>query len=327
MHVSLGISGQTLLEIYRLMALSRAVCERAWLLQRSGKTAFVVTSEGHEALQVASVCALRRGTDFFSPYYRDLAVAVAAGMTPRELMLHILGRGADPNSGGRQIPGHYFDQQRKIVLTSTVVAAQIPRAAGIALANKIKKNDSVVICYLGDGATSEGDCHEGMNFAGVHQLPVIFLCENNGYAISVPTSKQFAVKDLSIRAAGYGFPGETVDGNDVLAVYDAVSRAAARARAGQGATFIEAKTYRLTPHTSNDDTLRYRSKEEEADWRLKDPIPRLRKYLLDCGLLDGVADERIRQGIAETIDDATRFAEASPLPAPEDALRHVYLEP
>ncbi len=322
-----GLTPDNLLEIYRLMVLSRAFCERVLLLQRGGRTAFVVTGEGHEALQVASVCALQRGKDFFVPYYRDLAVAMAAGMTPREMMLHFLGRAADPSSGGRQIPGHYADVQRRIVPVSTVVAAQVPHAVGIALANKLQGNDAVAICYFGDGGTSEGDCHEGMNFAAVHKLPVIFLCENNGYAISVPMSKQAAVSDLSVRAAAYGFPGVTIDGNDPIAVYEAVLHAAERARAGQGPTMIEGKTYRLVPHTSNDDTGRYRSREEEADWRLKDPIPRFKKYLIDRGVLDAAKDEDLRRAVAETIEDATRFAEASPLPKGEDALRHVYFEP
>ena len=326
LHVSLGVSSQQLLEIYRLMVLSRAICDRAWQLQRSGKAGFVVTSEGHEAVQVASVCALQRGKDFFSPYYRDLAVVIAAGVLPRDMFLHILGRGADPSSGGRQLPGHYSDQTLGIFPVSTVVATQIPRAAGIALANKIRGSDAVVACYFGDGATSEGDCHEGMNFAGVHRLPVIFICENNGYAISVPVSKQAAIPDLSARAAGYGFPGETIDGNDVLAVFEAVGRAARRARGGEGPTFIEAKTYRLMPHTSNDDPGRYRGKGEEAEWRLKDPIVRFRKYLFDCKVLDASAEEDLRRSIAQNIDEATRVAEASPLPTPEDALQHVYKE-
>ena len=242
-------------------------------------------------------------------------------------MLNFLGRADDPSSGGRQIPGHYADVRRHIVPVSTVVAAQVPHAVGVALANKLMVNDAVAICYFGDGGTSEGDCHEGMNFAAVHRLPVIFLCENNGYAISVPMSKQAAVADLSVRAAGYGFPGVTIDGNDPIAVYGAVQQAAERARAGQGPSMVEGKTYRLVPHTSNDDSLRYRSREEEAEWRLKDPIPRFKKYLIDRGVLDGAKYEEMRRSIAEAIDDATRFAEAGPLPKPEDALKHVYFEP
>ncbi len=325
-HKDLGLSQDNLLEIYRLMRLSRALSERGWLLQRGGKTAFMVTGEGHEAVQVASVCAMERGRDTFLPYYRDIGVAVAAGMTAKDVLLHFLGRAADGSTGGRQIPGHYFDPQLKIVSGSSVVATQIPHASGIALADKLRGEKAVTVCYFGDGAASKGDFHEGLNFAGVHRLPVIFICENNGYAISVPGRKQAAVKNLSVRARGYGFPGVTVDGNDVLAVYRAVRQAAKRARAGGGPTFIEAKTYRLTPHTSNDDPTRYRTKEELEQWQRRDPIERFKRYLSEWELLDKATDERIGQELSQAVNAATRFAEASPLPEPESALRHVYLE-
>ena len=318
------VDREEMLEMYRLMRLARALAERQWILQRGGKTAFVVTGEGHEAVQVASVHAMERGTDFFVPYYRDLAVAVAAGVTPRDMMLHALGRAADPSSGGRQIPGHYSDNKLRLISSSSVVATQIPHAVGIALASKLRKEKAVTICYFGDGGASKGEFHEGLNFAGVHRLPVIFVCENNGYAISVPYRKQAAVKNLSVRARGYGFPGVTVDGNDVLAVYRATRQAAKRARAGGGPTFIEAKTYRLTPHTSNDDPSRYRTKEETEQWRNRDPIERFKRYLFEWDLLDRATEERMAKEIADAVNDATRFAEASPLPEPVTALDHVY---
>lgn len=324
-HRDMGLADDGLLEMYRLMVMARAISTREWVLQRGGKTAFVVTCEGHEAVQVASACAMRRGTDYFVPYYRDLAVALAVGVTPREMMLHALGRAADPASGGRNIPGHMSDTKRRILSRSSVVGTQIPQASGIALASKLRREDTVTICYFGDGATSQGDFHEGFNFAGIHRLPVVFVCENNGYAISVTAARQHAVENLSTRAVGYGFPGVTVDGNDVLAVYEATRKAADRARAGEGPTFIEAKTYRFTPHTSNDDPSRYRSKAEEEAWRLRDPIDRLKKYLFQSGMLDEEADKAVRNEVANAVDDATRFAEASPLPRPEDALKHVYL--
>ena len=324
-HEYLELAQENLLEIYRQMRLVRALGERQWVLQRGGKTAFAVTSEGHEAVQVASVYAMDRERDIFVPYYRDLGVALAAGMTPRELMLHALGRADDTSSGGRQIPGHYSDIKRRVISGSSVVATQIPHAAGIALASKIRSESTVTICYFGDGATSEGDFHEGLNFAGVQRLPVVFVCENNGYAISVPLRKQAAVEKLAVRARGYGFPGVTVDGNDVLAVYRATRRAAKRARTGGGPTLIEAKTYRLGPHTSSDDPSLYRTKEEVEQWRRRDPIERFKRYLFEWDLLDRATDERIGKEVADTVNDATRFAEASPLPVPESALDHVYL--
>ncbi len=325
-HEEVGLGPEAVVEMYRLMLLARALSEREWVLQRGGKTAFVVTGEGHEALQVGSVFALERGTDWFVPYYRDMAVAAAVGQTPRDLLLHALGRAADPSSGGRQLPGHYSDPSLKLLSGSSVVATQIPHAAGIAMASKLRGEPAVTVCYFGDGATSKGDFHETLNFAGIHQLPILFLCENNGYAISVPRTRQAAIEDLAERAGGYGFPGVTVDGNDVLAVYSATRQAAARARSGGGPTMIECKTYRFAPHTSNDDPTRYRAKSEVEEWRKRDPIERFKRYLFEWSLLDGEGEEALRLRVREEINAATRYAEASPLSAPEDALRHVYYE-
>ena len=210
-----GLRPTDLIAIYRYMCLSRALFERMWLMQRGGKSPFIVTGEGQEGVQVGSAYAMNRDLDFFLPYYRDLGVVLVAGMTPREVMLNLLARAADPSGGGRQLPSHYFHPSLRIVSGSSPVATQVPHAAGIALAAKVKREGSVAICYFGEGGTSKGDFHEGLNFAGVHRLPVVFVCENNGYAISVPGHKQAAVKDLAIRAEGYGFPGVVVDGNDV----------------------------------------------------------------------------------------------------------------
>ena len=325
-HVELGLAKDDLVEIYRLMVLSRALSEREWVLQRGGKTAFIVTGEGHEAVQVASVFAIERGKDWVVPYYRDLGVAVAIGLTPRQILLDALGRAAS-HSGGRAMPGHFSDMKLKLLSQSSVVASKIPHAAGIALASKLRKEKVVTLCFFGDGATSEGAFHEGLNFAGVHRLPVVFICENNGYAISVPATKQHAVKDLSVRAAGYGFPGVTIDGNDALEVYGTVKAAVDRARSGGGPTLVEAKTYRLAPHTSNDDPTRYRAKAEVEEGRRRDPIDRLKHYLFEWDLLDRAKDEALRKGVVDAVNEATRFAESSPLPAPETALLHVYAEP
>ncbi|MBI1886633.1 MAG: thiamine pyrophosphate-dependent dehydrogenase E1 component subunit alpha, partial [Chloroflexi bacterium] len=195
-----------------------------------------------------------------------------------------------------------------------------------AFAAKLRGLDEVSLVYFGDGATSKGDTHEAMNFAGVHKLPVVFVCENNRYAISVPVSKQMAVADVSIRAEGYGFPGVTVDGNDVLAVYRAAKEAVDRARRGEGPTFIEAKTYRLVPHSSDDDDRRYRSREEMEEWTKKDPIPSFRAYLEGMGALSKEQGEELNKRVAKEVDEATEYAEEAPPPAPETALRHVYEE-
>ncbi|MDP2948257.1 MAG: thiamine pyrophosphate-dependent dehydrogenase E1 component subunit alpha, partial [Chloroflexota bacterium] len=200
----------------------------------------------------------------------------------------------------------------------------IPHAVGIALASKLRGEKDVTIVYFGDGATSEGDFHEGLNFAAVRRLPVIFFCENNGYAISVPLSKQMAVANVADRAEAYGFPGITVDGNDVVAVYQATKAAVERARRGGGPSLIEARTYRLVPHSSDDDDRRYRSREEVEEWRGKDPLPRLKAYLQLLGALSHEQDDEIHRRVAREVDDATDFAEQSPYPQPEDALTNVY---
>jgi 2-oxoisovalerate dehydrogenase E1 component alpha subunit len=253
-----------------------------------------------------------------------MGVVLTVGMTPRDLMLGLLAKAADPSSGGRQMPSHFGHAGLRIVSGSSPVATQIPHAAGIALASKLRGEKDATIVYFGDGATSKGDFHEGLNFAGVHRLPVVFFCENNGYAISVPLKKQMAIAQVSQRAAGYGFPGVTVDGNDALAVYAASKEALRRARAGEGPTLIEAVVQRLVPHSSDDDQRRYRSQEEIEAGKLADPVPQFKAYLEEQGLLTAEQNEEINKRVAKEVDDATDFAEKSPYPEPEEALTRVY---
>jgi 2-oxoisovalerate dehydrogenase E1 component alpha subunit len=196
----------------------------------------------------------------------------------------------------------------------------------VALAAKLRGLDEVAIAYVGDGGTSVGDVHEAMNFAGVRKCPVIFVCENNQYAISVSWKHQAAVENVSIRAQGYGFPGGTVDGNDVLAVYAAAKEAVERARRGDGPTFIEAKTYRTVPHTSDDDDRRYRSREEVEEWTKKDPLIRFQAWLEEHGIARKQEIEDLQSKALTEVDEATHYAENAPLPDPESALRHVYVE-
>ncbi|KKK51792.1 hypothetical protein LCGC14_3111390, partial [marine sediment metagenome] len=216
-----------------------------------GKAPFTYSGEGHEAAQVGSAYALVPGNDWIFPYYRDIAVALTVGMTARDALLSFFARGEDISSGGRNMPSHFSHPGLRIVAEGAPVATQIPHAVGVAFASKLRGLDEVSMTWFGDGATSKGDCHEAMNFAGVHRLPVVFVCEHNQYAISVHWTKQMAVENVAVRAQGYGFPGVTVDGNDVLAVYRAAREATEKARRGDGPTFIEAKTYRLVPHTSD----------------------------------------------------------------------------
>lgn len=268
-HEELGLSDEQVLEMYRTMLLARKIDERMWLLNRAGKIPFVISCQGQEAAQVGASFALDREKDYALPYYRDMGVVLAFGMTAKELMLSAFAKAGDPNSGGRQMPGHFGQKKNRIVTGSSPVTTQVPHAVGIALAGKMEKKDLVTFVTFGEGSSNQGDFHEGANFAGVHKLPVIFMCENNKYAISIPVEKQLACKNVSDRAIGYGMPGYTVDGNDPLAVYKAVKEAADRGRRGEGPTLIEAVSYRLTAHSSDDDDRVYRDKEEVEEAKKK----------------------------------------------------------
>ena len=321
-----ALDDTSLLDMYRQMVLSRTLDERIWMLNRQGKAAIVASAQGHEAAQIGSTWALQRGKDLFYIYYRDLAVLLTLGMTPLEIMSGFLAKEGEPLSGARQFPTHGAYPEYGIVNLSNVVATHIPQAVGAALAVKMRGEDTVVIVNFGDGASSAGDCHEGMNFAAVHKLPIIFFCENNGYAISVPLSKQMAVESVASRAEGYGMPGVVVDGCDIAAVYQATWEAARRARQGQGPTLIEALVERNLPHTSDDDDTRYRSTEEIAEARKRDPLIILSAHLKSMKVLDDSLDEQIRNQARDTVDSATDAADAAPYPGTDDFYKHVYAE-
>lgn len=223
------------------------------------------------------------------------------------------------------MPGHYGQKKNRIVTQSSPVTTQVPHAAGIALAGKMEKKDFVTFVTFGEGSSNQGDFHEGANFAAVHKLPVIFMCENNQYAISVPIEKQLGNPRVSDRAIGYGMPGVTVDGNDPLAVYEVVKEAADRARRGEGPTLIETLVYRFTPHSSDDDD-RYRAQEEVKTAKEKDPVVLFSRYLKEAGLLDGEKEKEIDARVIQTVNEATDYAEKAPYAKPEDALRFVYGE-
>src|SRR5579884_1473041 len=260
--VSSRLSQAQLLDLYSTMILSRTLDERMWLLNRQGRGSFTISCQGHEAAQVGSAFAFRPGQDVIFPYYRDVGVVLTMGMTPRDLMLGFFARAADPSSGGRQMPNHFASAPHRIVSVSSPVATQIPQAAGAALAAKIRRESSVVAVYFGEGCTSSGHFHEGLNFASIHRLPVIFICENNHWAISVPQEKEMAVATVAERACAYGMSGVVVDGTDPLAVYEATAVAVERARHGSGPTLIDAQVCRLRPHSSDDDDRRYRPADD-----------------------------------------------------------------
>ncbi len=324
-HVDLGLDDGDLLRMYELMLLARRLDERMEVLQRQGKAHFHISCRGHEATQVGCAYALEPGKDWLHPYYRDLGVLLTIGVTPRELMLSALAKKTDPASGGRQMPAHWGHKRLNVVTQSSPVATQIPQAAGIAYATKLRGEDAVTYVSFGEGGSSKGDFHEGLNFAAIHRLPVIFVCENNRYAISVAQDKQMAIENVADRAAGYGMPGIVVDGQDVLAVYKAMQEAVDRARRGEGPTLIEAKTYRIVPHSSDDDDRLYRSREEVEYYRtVNDPLNRLRTYLFERGLADQAMLDAVEARVMEAVNDATDWAEQQPDPDPADAMKHVY---
>ena len=227
----LGLSGDDLLEMYRLVALARAVDERMWILNRAGRIPFVISGQGHEGAQVGITWALEKGKDWIAPFYRSIATCLTFGMSPRDIMTAQYATASDPSSGGRQMPGHYGSHEHNLVSVSSPVATQLLHAVGLALAAKIRKTGQVALTIMGEGSSNQGDVHEGLNFAAIHKLPFIFIVENNGYAISVPLARQVAGSSVANRAEGYGIPGVTVDGSDVLACYAAARDAVARARA------------------------------------------------------------------------------------------------
>ena len=322
----LGLTPEQLREMYRLLALARAVDERMWILNRAGKVPFVISGQGHEGAQVGICFELRRRHDWLVPFYRSVAAVITCGMTAREIMTAQFARAVDPSSGGRQMPGHYGAAAHNILSTSSPVATQVLHAVGIALAAKIRGTGQVVVTALGEGASNQGDFHEGLNFAGIHKLPLVTVVENNGYAISVPVTLQCAVENVADRAAGYAMPGVMVDGADVLACYRAGKTAIDRARRGEGPTLIEAKVTRLTSHSSDDQQTKYRTAQEIERERERDPLPRFREQLREAGVLDEAQVSAIAEEIRASVEDATDWAEAQPEPDPATAELHVYAD-
>jgi 2-oxoisovalerate dehydrogenase E1 component alpha subunit len=318
------LSSEDLLDIYWQMLRSRRLDERAWTLHRQGKIAFHISAMGQEGVQAGAAFALRRGYDYVVPYYRDLTLMLCLGFTPREFYLGLFGKQGEPTSGGRQMPSHFGLRRANVVSTSAPVATQVPHAAGLALAIKLRHDDRVVLTCIGEGATSQGEWYEALNWAAVHQLPFICLVQNNAYAISEPVQKQMAVPNVADRAAAFGMPGVVVDGNDALAVYRVLREAVARARDGHGPTLVEAKTYRVTPHSSDDDDRSYRTRDEVEQWKKRDPILRYRQYLEGAGLLSRAQADELDARAAAEVDDAVRFAQSAPYPDVATAATGVY---
>ncbi|MBI3734221.1 MAG: thiamine pyrophosphate-dependent dehydrogenase E1 component subunit alpha [Chloroflexi bacterium] len=324
-HEALGLHGEDVHELYYQMVLTRTVDDRLWNLNRQGKVLAFASCLGQEAAQVGSAYALAPD-DWLAISYREHGVVIARGMSVRDIFAYAYHRDNDPNTRGRQIPGHYGSQKLHILTASSPVGTQLAHGVGSAWASVYEGKREATIIYFGDGATSTGDFHAAANFAAVHKLPVVFLCQNNEWAISVPNTLQYAVKHLTERAAGYGMMGTLVDGLDVIEVFGATRAALARAYSGEGPTFVEAKCKRLRSHTTEDDDRRYRRREDvEAD-RAHDPLANLEAYMKAASLWDeGVARQAGEKAAAE-VEDATQYAEASPLPKPSETLTHIFAE-
>ena len=323
-HEALALTGQDVVDLYRQMVLARTLDERIWTLNRQGKVPIAASSQGHEAAELGSLlAAVKDGGCFLFPYYRCLALKVSAGLTPLQAMLSFMGKEGDPYSGGRQFPLQGANLPNRLIQLSNVVGAGLTQSVGYALGCRLRGEEIVVLSYFGDGASSQGECHEAMNFAGVHRLPVVFICENNRYAISVPLGLQMAIDNVADRAASYGFPGLVVNGMDPFAVYEATVKAISHARS-KGPILLEMKVERYMPHTTDDDDRRYRSPEEVEEGRSRDPIDSLQSYLLEVELLTPEQDGEIRDHARREVNAATDDAEAAPFPDPSTVYDHVY---
>lgn len=306
-----GLDPELYQRMYRQMVLARALDRRMLALQRQGRLGTYAMLEGQEAVQIGSALALAP-RDFVFPSYREHAVQVTRGLPIEVLLAYWKGL---PNAG--------WDMEKyRTGIVTVPIASQIPHAVGYSYMTKLRGEDTVTATYFGDGATSEGDFHAGLNFAGVWQTPTVFICSNNLYAISVPYKKQTAAETIAQKAAAYGFEGFRVDGMDPIAMYLATRLAVRRARKGQGPTLIEALTYRYGPHATADDPTLYRSKEEEEKWRKRDPIERLRRFLEQRGEWDDTVGEKVAQETADEVEAAITSIEAEPLPERADAVRH-----
>src|SRR5437879_1428937 len=276
---------KTLLEWFHLMLLGRQIDYRCQVLNRQGRAPFIISCAGHEAAQVGVAWPLKPKYDWIAPYYRDVVLCFRMGLTAPDLMLSVLAKPADPASGGKQTPGHFSDSRLNIISGGSPVATQMVHGAGAAYALKMDGTDKVLMTCYGEGAGAGGDAHEAFNFAAIYKLPLVIVCENNGFAISTPFNKQYAVQFAAQRAAGYGFPGVTLDGRDPVTAYHVAKQAIARARAGEGPTLIECLVDRLGAHSSEDDQRRYRSQEELDQLAKNDCLEQFRRRLLEEGVL------------------------------------------
>ncbi len=319
------MSPELLERIYRVMTLTRHVDERMIILQRQGEIPFALSSLGEEACAVVSAAALEP-QDWLYPQYREVGLLFWRGGTIEDFVHHMFGNAKD-SIYGRQMPNHFGSRVLNIVTVSSPIGTKIPHAAGCAYAMKLQGESAVAVSYFGEGATSEGDFHAGLNFAAVRKAPAIFFCRNNGFAISTPCKNQFACDGIAVKGIGYGMPAIRFDGNDVFATYAAVKQAREHCISGQGPVLLEAMTYRLGAHSTSDDPTRYRQEQEVEQWRGRCPILRLRRYLEKHGLWDEQKEAELIRDCSAQVDAAISAAKNTPPPPVESLFDHVYFEP
>jgi pyruvate dehydrogenase E1 component alpha subunit/2-oxoisovalerate dehydrogenase E1 component alpha subunit len=313
---------ETLLRLYREMVRLRTLDERMMTLQRQGRVGFYGACTGQEAATLASAIALEP-KDWIFPALREGGAMLLRGFPLVPYLCQVFGNSGDETKG-RQMPSHMASKSVNQVSWSSCIGTQLPQAVGAAMAARIKGDRTVVAAYMGDGATSEGDFHVAMNFAGVFKPPVVFICQNNHWAISVPTAKQTASESIAIKAQAYGFSGVKVDGNDAIAVYLAVKEAVDKARTGGGPTLVECETYRIGAHSSSDDPTRYRDEKEVEQWRKRDPIDLMRGRLQSWGLWSATDEDSLKARVLEEVNAAIAEAEKKPDPPRESLFDDVY---
>lgn len=321
----LGLEPSQLRQLYRYMRLLRTIDAKMLLLQRQGRVAFYGPVSGQEASIVGSAFALKP-EDWIYSALREGPTCIMRGM-PLDIFLAENFGTSLASQKGRQMPCHYAYRDANVVAWSSCIATQLPHAVGTAMAMKYRKKKEVAMAYMGDGATSEADFHVALNMAGVYRAPVVFFCQNNHWAISVPSKMQTASESFAVKAQAYGFDGVRVDGNDVLAVYKATRAAVEHARSGNGPTLIESVTYRMGPHSSSDDPSKYRDEGEVTPWKKRDPLQRFRDFLQGAGLWSDQQEASLQKELDSEVQAAIEKAESAPPPAPGAIIEDVYEEP
>ncbi len=319
-----NLKPEQLKKLYETMLLTRTMDERALVLQRQGRIGFYVPALGQEASHIGSAYALLE-SDWVFPAYRQPGIPLLRGASLDDIVCEWYGNAGDICKG-RQMPVHYSLRSVNFVSISSPIGTQISHATGAAMAARIRKEDTVCMTYFGDGGTSSNDFHAGLNFAAVFKAPVVFVCENNQWAISVPVACQSGSEDMAIKAEAYGMPGVRVDGNDILAVYRVCKEAVDRARKGLGPTLVETVTFRMGPHSSSDDPTRYRDQQTVEAWKQKDPIERFRQYLAQRGLWNPEYEQAAVAAAKQQINDAIKRAETQPEPAHESLFEDVFMQ-